>query len=928
MEQGRADGTLRDRGTRRWHALTSGAVIEILNTTAEGLSATEAESRLGRFGPNAIPEGKLEGPLTLLWRQINNPLIWVLIVSGGISITVDPTGGVKNGLVILAVVALNSIIGFVQEYGAGRAIDELQKMVPESTTVLRAGTRSPHPVESLVPGDVVLLAAGDQVPADIRVLKARAMQVEEAALTGESVPVAKAEEPVPEAAELGDRSSMLYAGTLVVAGSVTGVVVQTGARTELGRISDMLTQTMKAETPLTRALGQIGLLITVGIVILGGLILLVGAWRTVTETGVSVIMGLRETVIFGIALAVGAIPEGLPAIVTIALAIGVRRMAKRRAVVRKLPAVETLGSTTVICTDKTGTLTKNEMTVQRIHVPNRKTLRVSGVGYEPAGELLDDGEPTAPDEVVLKVLEAGVLCGDATLSNERGVWRIQGDPTEGALVVAARKLGLDPDAVVSAHPRLDEIPFDPSAQYMATLHEGATPRIVLKGSPEVVMARCSGAASGPLDLSGLQREVDSFGALGLRVLAFAEKAAHGRTQLEPRDVDSGFTFLGLQAMMDPPRPEAVEAVRRCREAGTTVKMVTGDHRITAGAVARAVGIGSGDQTAPSVLVGNELDAMSDEDLERAVTEYHVFARVAPEHKLKLVRALQRQGEVVAMTGDGVNDAPALKQANIGVAMGLSGTNVARAAADLVLTDDNFASIAAAVEEGRRVYDNIIKSLAFVLPTNIALAAVLAWAVAFFPFVEVVHTDGTVADALLLPIAPVQLLWINLVAAVALALPLAFEAMEPDIMKRPPRDPEAPVLNRFVTIRTVVITVLVTAATIILFNFELEAHEVGRATAIANAQTIAVTTVVAFQIVYLWGSRSFRLGILEVGLFGNPMVFSGSGVTILLMALFIYAPILNTVFESQPLPPLDLLGAVAVATLAIPVLWALRRVVRS
>jgi len=908
-------------GKRLWHAIPADEVLELVKANPEGLSDAEAAERLAKHGPNIISRGKGDTALDLIWRQINNPLIWVLIVAAAVAMIADPQDGMKNGLVILAVVIINTFIGFVQEYKASKAIEALSRMVPENVSVMREGRKITLPAIDLVPGDMVFLASGDRVPADMRLVQLKNLQIEEAALTGESVPSSKEVAPVSEESGIGDRACMAFAGTLVTYGTGTAVVVETADDTELGRISMMLKETTNLDTPLTKDLGKIGHIITVAIVSISVVMLAVGTWRTVMETGADWFSAFRETVIFAIALAVGAIPEGLPAIVTIALAIGVQRMAARHAVVRKLPAVETLGSTTVICSDKTGTLTRNEMTVQELWTPATGALAVSGVGYEPAGAIQRSGtEVTQLPQDVSDLLLAGALCNDASLENDEGVWKIHGDPTEGAMVVAAEKAGVAVEEVRRTFERLDSIPFESENQFMATLHSQDGGRLYLKGAPEVVLQRCSVAEGVELDPSAVLHEVEALAAKGMRVLAVAVKAVPGSSSVEMSDTEEGFTFLGLQGMIDPPRPEAIAAIALCHQAGIDVKMITGDHKGTAQAIAAEINILPKDPNAPRVITGLQLAEMSEAELVVAASECNVFARVAPEHKLNLVNALQSRGHVVAMTGDGVNDAPALKQANIGVAMGITGTAVSKEASEIVLADDNFASIAAAVEEGRRVYDNLIKSLAFVLPTNLGLALILIWAVIFFPFVEVTKVvDGvaTTVRELLLPMAPTQLLWINLVAAVALALPLAFEAKEPGIMSRRPRDPEAPVLSGFVIMRLVMVAVLMTAGSVSLFSYVL-ANASG-SEALATAQTVAVTTVIMFQIFYLLNCRSLMGSIREIGVFSNKTIFIGIGSILLLQALFIYAPFMNAIFGSAPLALSDILLSAAVGAIILPVI---------
>ena len=907
-----------------WHSLDLADAYAALASGPEGLTSEQARERLAEHGPNVIQRVRGDGPLRILWRQIDNPLIWVLLGSAVVAVGL---GKVTDGLVVLAVVVLNSLIGFIQEHRASRAIEALRDMVPEYATALRDGARHRVPVADLVPGDSVLLASGDKVPADLRLTAVKNLRCEEAALTGESVSSEKAVAPVTPDAAIGDRSSMAFGGTLVSYGTATGLVVATGANTELGRIATLIEGATDLETPLTRALGTIGKYIAVAIVVISAVILTIGVLRA-TGAGLPLNDALRETLIFAIALAVGAIPEGLPAIVTISLAIGVQRMANRRAIIRKLPAVETLGSTTVICSDKTGTLTRNEMTVVEVWTPQDGPCQVDGVGYAPVGGFRrGEADSGAAPEPVRRLLLDAALCSDASLHQAGGHWVITGDPTEGSLVVAAEKAGVAVEEARRRHRRHDAIPFESENQLMATLH--ATPeggrRAIVKGAPEAVLGRC-GDLPEAIDLDALHAEVHRMASGGMRVLALAEKSwGEERDQLHLGDLAGGLRFLGLVGMIDPPRPEAIAAILACQGAGITVKMITGDHRATAQAIGRQLGLAS----AEAAVAGAALEDLSPARLGEVATDTSVFARVAPEHKLRLVRALQARGQVVAMTGDGVNDAPALKQANIGVAMGITGSSVSKEAADVVLTDDNFASIVAAVEEGRRVYDNLIKSLAFVLPTNLGLALILIYAVLFFPF-------DPQSRLLLLPIEPVQILWINLVAAVALALPLAFEAKESDIMQRPPRDPGAPVLSRFVVWRTVLAALLMTAGAVGVFQWyfgpfldRTTAPDTAAGTTLAEAQTMAVTTVIMFQIFYLQTSRSLRDSLWHIGLTSNPAIYLGVATVLVVQAAYIYLPPLQAVFGSAPLGWTDLLIATLVGCLIVPVVaiekWLLRRI---
>jgi len=895
-----------------YHSTPIDKVAENIDSPAGGLSREQIRQRLQQYGANVIERGRQTSPLEMLWRQLKDPLLMVLIGAGVVAIAL---GKLTDGGVVLAVVVINTIIGFIQEYRAGKAIESLAQLVPQRAEVQRDGAWTTADAADLVPGDRVRVNAGDKIPADLRLTRVKSLAVDEAMLTGESVPTNKQTEPVAEDAQVGDQTSLAFKGTLATYGMAEGIVVRTGSSTELGRISEMLRGTTELETPLTKALGKLGKQITVAILVLAVVIMSIGIWRDLNN-GVAFVEAFRNTIMFAIALAVGAIPEGLPAIVTIALAIGVRRMAARHAIIRKLPSVETLGSTTIICSDKTGTLTRNEMTVRRI-ITGRDGYEVEGVGYDKQGSI-GSVSSQETDEELLSALRNGILCSDARLVEKEGQRSVEGDPTEGALIVAGEKAGLVPDKLQEKYRRLDAVPFDSERKYMATLHEDTEngPFVVLKGAPEVVVDRCT--FTGSSSREDILQQVDQLAGEGMRVLGVAQRDAdETSSSIEENDVDlGGFRFLALFGIIDPPRPEAIDSIARCHKAGIKVKMITGDHAATAEAVGRELGL----HTGGSAIEGSRLAAMSDDELWQAARRSNVFARVSPESKLKLVRALQHErqegrAEVVAMTGDGVNDAPALKQANIGVAMGITGTSASQEASDLVLMDDNFATIAAAVEEGRRVYDNLVKSIAFVLPTNLALALILVYAILFFPF----EADR---QSLLLPVKPTQLLWINLVAAVALALPLAFEAKEPNIMKRPPRDPEAPVFSPFLILRTILAACLISAFALFLFSWHYDrqmAAGIEPTLALRESQTLAVTTVVLAQIFYLLNCRSLSGSILRIGLFSNWLLYAGIAAVLALQALFIYAPFMQTVFASRPLSVKELLIAAGVAVLIMPVI---------
>jgi len=900
---------------QQWHAIEFNEVLDGVNSNMNGLSTTEAQNRLTKYGANQIKKKNGDGALKLLWRQINNPLIWVLIASSTLATVL---GKITDGLVVLSVVVVNTFIGFIQEFKAGKAIEALSDMVPENATVLRDGQLITIPVADLVPGDIVQLAAGDRVPADMRLIQQKNLQIEEAALTGESVPSQKNIEAVSKDAVIGDRKCIVFSGTLVVSGTATAVVVATGMNTELGKISYMLSETTDLETPLTKKLAVIGNYLTVGILAITSIIMVIGTYRAL-EQGILLSSALKESLIFAIALAVGAIPEGLPAVVTIALAIGVQRMAKRKAIIRKLPAVETLGSTTVICSDKTGTLTRNEMTVNELWSISN-SIQLSGVGYGAVGTFKLNGVEltTLPDEMNV-LLKNAVLCSDANIVYDGDQYSISGDPTEVALVVAAIKAGIDTDNLRQINLRRDVIPFDSELQYMATLNDN----LILKGAPEVVLKRCSTHSDGQvLDPQQIIAQIEQLGSKGMRVLAIAQKewTKVDSDDLTANDVVDGFQLVGLIGMIDPPRTEAIAAIKACHDAGIVVKMITGDHHATA----RAIGMELGLSKNGDVITGVQISKMSDSELNDAILNTNIFARVAPEHKLRLVKALQSNNHIVAMTGDGVNDAPSLKQSNIGVAMGITGTSVSKESSDIVLADDNFSSIAAAVEEGRRVYDNLLKSLAFLLPTNLGLAFILIYGIMFFPF-------NTITKELLMPMLPTQLLWINLVAAIALALPLAFEVKEPNVMRRPPRKPDARLFSSFVTFRVFFVSILMTAGTILLFNWEYQSSldsGMAQIDALSKSQTIGVTFIIFFQIFYLINCRSLKDSVGKIGFFTNKIIFWGIAAILILQALFIYTPFMQAVFGTTSLDVRGILISLIAGSMIFPIIGIEKWIVRK
>ena len=888
-----------------WHAQTDVQVIAELATGSGGLDDSEAASRLLYYGANSLARTAGDGAWLIFWRQINTPIGWLLVAAGFMAVLL---GKYTDSTVVFGAVVVNAVIGFLQEYRAGKAIDALSALVPRVAIVIRNGLSREIPAEELVPGDVVTLQSGDQAPADLRLIQVKNLLVDEAALTGESLPVAKRGGPVPVDAPLGDRFCMAYSGTLVVQGTATGVIVATGAATELGKINALLDQATQLETPLTRQLEKVTLWITVAVVVM--VVVLVAFGILVKNAPIA------DALMVAVSLAAAAIPEGLPSVITIALAIGVRRMAMRHAVVRHLPAVETLGSTSVICSDKTGTLTRNEMTVQAAWLEGNE-YRIAGVGYAPFGEIEHNGQRLATlPEGLQELVTVALLCNDAALRQDGDIWAISGDPTEAAMVVAGRKAGIDEIELRSRHARLDAIPFESDIKFMATLNrfDGGS-RILLKGAPETVLDRCE--LEEEMQRKALEA-METYGRQGMRVIAFAWRKAGSSTQLSAADVESGLTFAGLVGMIDPPRSEALDAIRICHSAGITVKMITGDHPTTAEAIGRQLGLLT---VAQSPVMGRQLEGLSDAEVQKIVSSTNVFARVAPEHKIRLVLALQALGHVVAMTGDGVNDAPALKQADIGVAMGITGTAVSKEAAKVILVDDNFASIAAAVEEGRRVYDNLIKSLAFILPANLGLAFTLSAAMFFFPTVQV---DGV--QMLLLAMSPSQTLWINLIASVTLSVPLAFEVLEPNAMTRPPRSPDAPVFSGFIVTRLLVVATLMAATACGLFLMEYfriagsgPVSAAVHAVALAEAQTSCVTAVTFSQIFYLLNCRSLRNSFWSQGVFSNPSIYIGITVLLLLQACFVYVPPLQVLFGTIALDTKAWLHAALAGALVLPVI---------
>ncbi len=853
-----------------WHAESIKKIFDAFVTTPDGLSKEETNNRLVKYGPNRLPEPRARGPLVRFFYQFHNVLIYVLIAASAITAIL---GHWVDSSVILGVVIINAVIGFVQEGKAEDALRAIRQMLSPNAMVMRNGRQMTLQAEKLVPGDIVLLQSGDKVPADLRLFRVKGLQIQESALTGESVAVEKITDPVAQAAVIGDRRCMAYSGTLVTHGLGTGVVVATGAQTEIGHISRLVSEVESVTTPLLRQMAQFGRWLTMAILVIAVATFAFGVLlRDYTATGMF---------LAAVSLAVAAIPEGLPAIMTITLAIGVQRMARRNAIIRKLPAVETLGAVTVICSDKTGTLTRNEMTVRAIATTNYR-FELSGTGYDPHGAISLANREIFPEELPLlqEVIRAAVLCNDASLEQNNSKWLVHGDPMEGALLVAGLKAGLDIEVESKHYPRTDLIPFESEHRFMATLHHShmGDAFIYLKGAPEHVLEMCAHQrvvdGDQPLNKNHWLARIEEMAQQGQRVLAIAVKPVRNdQMELSFNDVESDLTLLGLFGLIDPPREEAINSVQSCAMAGIRVKMITGDHSATARAIARQLKLVNTDD----VLTGQELALMSEDELRQRVHDVDVYARVNPEHKLLLVTLLQEQGLIVAMTGDGVNDAPALKRADVGTAMGHNGTEVAKEAAEMVLADDNFASIAHAVEEGRTVYDNLKKAILFILPTNGGEALIILAAI-LFGFHQ-------------LPLTPVQILWVNMVTAVTLALSLAFEPPEHNVMRRPPRNAHEPMLTSHLVWRIAFVSVILMSGTFWLFLWEM-----GQGGSIEHARTVAVNTLVMFEIFYLFNSRYITEPVFNrAGLTGNRYVLIAIGVLIIFQLGFTYLAPMQSLF---------------------------------
>lgn len=853
-----------------WHTKSTESVFEILDTSIDGLSEESVEERFHTYGPNQLPKPKIRSPFIRFLYQFHNILIYVLIT---VSIVTAVLGHWIDTGVILAVVVLNALIGFIQEGKAENALKAIQEMLSPHAIVIRNDRQTTVRAEELVPGDMVILQSGDKVPADLRLFQLKGLQIQESVLTGESLAVEKSTAAVGKESVLGDRLCMAYSGTIVTHGQGRGVVIATGGQTEIGRISAMVSGVESLTTPLLRQMDQFGRWLTVAILGIALITFIFGLMLRDYNT--------VEMFLAAVSLAVAAIPEGLPAIMTITLAIGVQRMAKRNAIIRKLPAVETLGAVSVICSDKTGTLTRNEMTVRTIATAT-DMFALTGTGYDPHGTIsLENGNVAVEERALLKeTVRAAILCNDASLEYNEDEWIVHGDPMEGALLIAALKAGFDTGIEIKQYPRSDLIPFESEHRFMATLHHDHSGKafIYVKGAPEQILEMCalqrSDEGDQPLDKKYWLERIEALAEQGQRVLAIAFKPAGPRQlELEFSDVENGLIMLGMFGLIDPPREEAIEAVHICHKAGISVKMITGDHAATARAIAKKLKLSNTDD----VLTGTELEEMSDEELCRRVLDVDIYARVNPEHKLRLVKLLQEEGLIVAMTGDGVNDAPALKRADVGTAMGNNGTEAAKEASEMVLADDNFASISHAVEEGRTVYDNLKKAILFILPTNGGEALIILAAILF--------------GFRLMPLIPVQILWVNMVTAVTLALSLAFEPPEKNVMQRPPRDKNEPVLTTYLIWRISYVSVILTAGTFGLFLWEMD-----NGVTIEHARTVAVNTLVMFEIFYLFNSRYITESVLNMeGFTGNRYVLISIAVLIILQLGFTYFVPMQTLF---------------------------------
>jgi len=893
-----------------WHALTIEETLKALNTKETGLTQEEAQKRLAEYGPNELKKEKRISPIRLFIEQFADILIIILLIATGLSIYL---GEIADAIVIIAIVLACAILGFVEEYRSEKALEALKKMTAPTAIVLRDGEEVKVQASEIVPGDIILLYTGDKVPADARLIEAINLKMDEASLTGESTPVNKSVQPLPEDTGLSERRNIVFAGTTVVYGRGKAVVTATGMNTEFGKIAKMVQVTEEEETPLEKRMATVGKWIG---------ILCIAVCLTVAAIGIVEGRKPLDMILWGVSLAVAAVPEALPAIVTGALAVGMYRMAKVNTIVRKLPAVETLGCTSVICADKTGTMTKGEMTVQRIYV-NDQIIKVSGVGYEPEGEFILEDKKLDPsqEEELLTLLKIAALCNDAKLEKENGRWIIKGDPTEGALIVAAAKAGLWKEELDKENPRISEVPFSSERKRMTTVHLASKKKMAfMKGAPEVVLERCTKILS-----KGEVREIteedkkkilkvnEAMAMQALRNLGFAYKELPGSATSFDEKIENGMTFVGIMGMIDPPREEVKDAIALCRKAGIKVVMVTGDHKLTAVAVAKELNL-IGENEAPSqVLTGQELDKINDEQLTQIVENVVIYARVSPEHKMRIVKAWKAKGYVVAMTGDGVNDAPALKLSDIGIAMGITGTEVAKEASDMVLTDDNFASIVKAVKEGREIYDNIKKYLTYLLRCNITEILVM-----FIVMVSVPYLAGSAyqagGDPKLSPtvaLTAIQLLWVNLTTDGLPALALGIDPGDPDLMERKPRDPNESVFTRDVKIYLSAVPIMMTV--LLLYGYFMHQPWLSEYN-LLEARTQLLTAMILMELANAISARSLRYTIFKVGVFKNKFLWVAILSSLGLQLMVLYTPVLQDLFGVHAPEPID--WAIAILFTAI------------
>lgn len=879
--------------TANWHTLSADETLDRLDTTPDGISTEEAERRRQAFGSNELKAEDKVSPYIVFLNQFRSPLIYILLIATLLSFI---SGHIIDGLVILVVVILNSIVGFLQEYKAERALDALKKLAALRSAVIRDGEELEIDSSYIVPGDIVMLEAGDKVPADGRLLEAVNLKVDEAALTGESVPVEKHTAPLPSDTPLAERRNLAYSGTIAVYGRGKMAVFSTGMNTEIGKIASEVAAEPHRQTPVQQKLSRLAGYLGIAGLLIAVAIIIAGLYRR---------LELLDLFFLGVAAAVSFIPEGLPAVITIVLAVGVQRMARNCAVIRKLPAVETLGSATVICSDKTGTLTKNEMTVKLVYTADSQ-FTVTGEGYAPEGAFYEGTKKISPEEHSgLKcLLSAFILCSDARLHLEEGIWKIIGDPTEGALVVAGEKMGLKKHELEAEQRRIDEIPFDSDKRYMATLHTFNDGRKIayIKGAPEKIIGMSDKyllhekpaqlTSDIAAEFAGRDAEM---AANALRVLAVAYKDFPPETtDIEHPDIESGLVFIGAAGMIDPPREEAKEAIRLAKEAGIRVIMVTGDHPDTARTIAELLGLL---EEGMRVVPGRAMDSMSDEQLAETIEHIAVFARAEPQHKIRIIRALKQRGHIVAMTGDGVNDAPALKASDIGIAMGITGTDVSKEAADMVLLDDNFSSIVAAVREGRNIFANIRRVVTYLLATNTG---------------EIALYLLTILVGLPIPLIPVQILWINLVTDGFNTIPLSLEPGEPGILQERPRNPREPIITRSMAYRIAFLSSFMLIGTFILFYWALGYTEIDR------ARTYAFVTTALFQIFNVLNIRSSKYSIFSTGFFSNPYLILGAIISIIAQIASVHVGFFQTVFRTVPLNLNEWALMVAVSSI---IFWA-------